>query len=309
MPNQRKGLMNAGAVTAHVAHAQSAVPEGISVQFVGFLQITEKTTERAIDECVAAGIMDAKVYPKGRTTESHNGVAHYEEIFHLVRHAGKVGMRVHFHPEHPSELFDNRDAEWMFLPLMDIFIHETEDTGTVLIWEHGTDARCIPHWEVWAKTGRFFVTITAHHLLDNESSAYGDVRSTYKPPAKREEDRRGLFALIAKADQREYSWVMAGGDDAPHPTWEKHRLGQCACGAYTAPFLLQLYAHALLPYVSVEAFICFINRNAAALYGWEDTGERLNLFKKPFTIPKTYLAGFWMVESFWALRTIEYSIE
>jgi dihydroorotase len=305
MPNTEDGLMNAHQVLAYHAPLPSYVLEGEQVVFLKIVQITEKTTMADIDACVAAGIMDAKVYPKGRTTESHNGVSHYMRILDVVRYAGAKGMRVHFHPEHPSAQYDNRDGEFGFLPLMDIFVNETE---TVLIWEHGTDARCIPFWIEWAKTGRFYVTLTAHHLLANETNTYGDVGAACKPTYKRETDRIGLVELIGK----NYVWVMAGADDAPHPTGKKHRIGPCACGAYTAPFLLQLYAHALEHLFDqgkkgLEIFENFIHWNAEGLYGPlpEIYAE---LTREPFTIPNAYQIGDWTVEPFWAGKKLKFTL-
>jgi len=280
-------------------------PDDKRVHFFKIVQITEKTTKADIDACIAVGIIDAKVYPKGRTTESHNGVSHYMRILEVVRYAGEQGMRIHFHPEHPSTLYDNRDGEFAFLPILDIFINETNAT---IIWEHGTDARCIPHWIEWAKTGRFFLTLTAHHLLANETNTYGDVGSACKPTYKLETDRQGLVWLVEK----DYRWVMAGGDDAPHPKGKKHRIGPCACGAYTAPFLLPLYAHALGHLLEneqgVAVFKNFTNRNASHLYGFPPSGF-VSLLRKPSLIPLCYTVGDWEVEPFWAGRTIDYCLE
>jgi dihydroorotase len=306
MPNTQKGLMTAGQVTAYLAHARQGVPSSQKMCFVGIVQITEKTTKADIDACIDAGILDAKVYPKGRTTQSHNGVAHYGRILDVVRHAGTRGMRAHFHPEHPGP-YDNRDAEFAFLPIVDIFLNETE---TTIFWEHGTDGRCIPHWEEWAKSGRFYVTLTAHHLVENENGAYGDVQATCKPPYKREDDRRALVDLVGKG----HAWVMAGGDDAPHPKERKHVIGPCACGAYTAPFLLPLYAHALGHLLEtpggIKVFTKFTSGIALNIYkASESFYPYVDLVKKSFRIPLSYQIGPWEVEPFWAGREIMYSLE
>ena len=305
MPNTEHGLMKAMQVDPYILHAKSFVPQDTVVRFIPIVQITEATTKADIEACVDAGIMDAKVYPKGRTTQSHNGVSHYARILDIVRYAGERGMRVHFHPEHPSNVYDNRDAEFAFLAIVDMFIHET---GATIVWEHGTDGRCIPHWEAWAETGRFYVTFTGHHLAESENGAYGDVGAACKPPYKTEADRRGLVDLVA----RDYPWVMAGGDDAPHPTGSKHRIGQCACGAYTAPFLMQLYAHALDKLLSTQGgirnFIRFTSENAQQLYGHTSPGLLLKLVRKPFKIPSHYDVGPWEVEPFWAGKEILYSL-
>jgi dihydroorotase len=306
MPNTEKGLMTARQVADYIDEAERSLPVGSTVRFIPIIQITERTEKKDIDACIEQGILDAKIYPKGRTTQSHNGVAHYARIIEIVHYAGKRGMRIHFHPEHPSAQYDNRDAEFAFLPIADLFLNETE---AVIVWEHGTDSRCIPHWEEWAKSGRFYVTLTAHHLVENESGAYGNVQAVCKPSYKREDDRRNLVELVGK----DYLWVMAGGDDAPHPMEKKHVVGPCACGAYTAPFLLPLYAHGLDAVLQrdggLKVFQNFTTFNAMRLYGDRLVIETVELSRKPFKIPLAYQAGGWKIEPFWAGREILYSFD
>ena len=106
-----------------------------------------------------------------------------------------------------------------------------------------------------------------------------------------------------------YDWVMAGGDDAPHPIEDKHRVGPCACGAYTAPFLLALYAHAILGRQNGPwALEKFISTNAEKLYGKLEDKEKFVIKEEPFTIPLMYEAGPWKIEPFWAGRTINYTL-
>lgn len=305
MPNTEKGLTTAEDVVSYIEYARKWVPPGVDVTFIPTVQLTEDTTERGIGECVNLGIRDAKVYPRGRTTKSHLGVEHYGSLIGLIHYAGRNGMRIHFHPEHPSPLYQNRDAEFAFAPLIEMFLQETE---AVLIWEHGTDARCIPHWLEWAKSGRFYVTLTAHHLAASEDEAYGDVQAVCKPPYKTERDREGLIRLVGE----DHRWVMAGGDDAPHPRSRKHKRGPCACGAYTSPFLLPLYAHALdsmLLFKAADTFVNFTSGNAKRLYGFPETESRLiTLERKPTEIPHICQIGPWEVEPFWAGRKIDWKI-
>lgn len=305
MPNTSKGLTTAAAVTEYICQAKRFIYEGSSPFFLPIVMVTEETTKKEIDECVAVGIVDAKIYPRLRTTKSQNGVERYGKLLPLLLHGGACGMKFHFHPEHPSPIFSNRDAEFAFLPIARMFL---EETNAVIIWEHGTDARAIPHWKDMAMSRRFFVTLTAHHLATNEDDTFGDVRATCKPPIKTEEDRRALVELVGEG----HSWVMAGADDAPHPTENKHvHEGRCACGAYTSPFLLLLYAHALgrdklvsnLP--AVQDFLFY---NAMKLHpqlkcttGW------IQIKQEPFQIPLSYDIGPWKVEPFWAGRTLDWS--
>lgn len=302
MPNLEKWLKNAPLVLAYLSLCKSLIPKGRRMRFIPTAVITETTSLRTIDELARKGIKDVKVYPKDRTTNSKEGVRDYWKLLRLVKRCGELGIRVHFHPEHPWMEFDNRVAEFMFLPIVDMFIRAT---NAIIIWEHGTDARCIPFWKEWAKTGRFYVTLTAHHLATDENATFGDVRATCKPPIKTPRDRSDLVKLVME----DHDWVMAGADDAPHPIEKKHTAhGKCACGAYTAPFLLSLYAHALDALLQmrggVRIFKRFIHGNAAKLYKIRIPTMRYVLERKPQTIPDSYKLGPWTVLAFWARQEL-----
>jgi dihydroorotase len=307
MPNTDPELTTAEMVNSYIEESKTFLPARSTVQFIPTVMITEKTSPGMIEDCVEAGIKNAKIYPKNRTTKSENGVVNYINTIPAIRAAGRFGMRCHMHPENPWMRFGNREAEYQFLEIARMLLEETSAT---LIWEHGTDSRCIPFWVEMAKTKRFYVTLTAHHLATTEDKTFGDVRATCKPPIKTEADRTQLVELVGKG----YDWVMAGPDDAPHDVLKKHvHEGQCSCGAYTAPFLLPLYAHTLEHLFKtregVEVFIEFTSRNARKLHGLPATSKLVSLINQAFKIPPVYSLGPWTVEPFWAGQTINWSIE
>jgi dihydroorotase len=308
MPNTKAGLKTADEVTSYIDAAKTHAERlGIGMHFIPTFQLTEATTMAMIDACADAEIMDAKVYPLFRTTQSNLGVSRYGNILTQVRRCGERGIRVHFHPENPSKEFGNRDAEYAFLPIMGIMLQETDAS---VVWEHGTDARCIPHWTEMAKSRRFAVTLTAHHLAANEDGTFGDVFAACKPPIKTEEDRKGLVGLV-KAD---HVWVMAGADDAPHDIAGKHKFeGQCSCGAYTAPYLAALYAHALDDLLldepkGPEIFRRFTSENANAFFNRLNPGEDIVLERAEMEIPGVYRVGSWDVVPFWPKRKLSWRI-
>ncbi|MEX0930332.1 MAG: hypothetical protein WDZ79_01495 [Candidatus Paceibacterota bacterium] len=304
------GLHTAEDVAAYLKHMLETHGMMLTV-LIKIVLITEKTTQADIDACIAAGIHDGKIYPLDRTTGSDKlGVRDYHLLIPIVRHCGKVGMRVHMHPEHPLMDIHSRDAEYEFIAIADMFMRATEDVQTVFVWEHGTDSRCISFWKKWGATGRFYVTLTAHHLASDEDELFGDVRGACKPPVKTRLDRSALCAFVLEG----HSWVMAGLDDAPHDMAAKHpEDGRCVCGAYTAPFGLQLYAHALLSErpskKEIEIFLDFTVHNAEELYGFRAGRNRFELIREPFEIPLYYTAGSWKIPSFWGGRTIKWSLE
>ena len=309
MPNTAEGLKSASQVLDYFDHAaslKSALKVGVNV--FPFLMITEETTVEEIEICVHRGIYHAKVYPRFRTTNSKNGVVQYGRLIPIIKRCGELGMTVHFHPEHPSPIFSNRDAEFAFLPIVRLLLEETQ---AKIFWEHGTDARCIPHWVDMANaSSRFFVTLTAHHLVTTEDRTFGDVRSVCKPPIKLESDRQGLVELIGK----NYPWVMAGGDSAFHPKTAKHvDAGTCSCGAFTSPFLLPLYAHALDDLLQTEegirTFVRFTSGNAGWSFGLRPATKNIKLIREEWKIPLSYEVGDQIGLPFWAGQKINWQIK
>ena len=310
MPNTEEPLTTAKRVLTYIRRAKKRVPRGKKVTFLPIVMLTEDTTYDELIACRQAGIRDGKIYPYLRTTKSEHGVRKWGKMINVVRWCGELGIKVHVHFEHPNPVYINRDAEYLCLPIAELFLEETD---AILIWEHGSDSRCIPAWKKMAKTGRFFVTLTAHHLACNEDEAFGDVRKKCKPPIKTEYDRAALVSLVLE----DHPWVMAGPDDAAHDVNKKQvHVGRCACGDYTSPFLVQLYAHALDPLLYTEiytkrgvaVFNNFISRNARSLHNLPPASRKLKLVRKPFKIPPLYKIGPWKVEPYGAGETIDWSL-
>ncbi len=307
MPNTNAGLLTARQVLAYIAHAKEGVPEGQTVNLIPTILINEDTFTDEIDRCVDNGIINAKVYPRYRTTNSGNGVRHYGRLLSLLKWCGRRRMKLHFHPEHPWMLFNGRDAEFAFLPVADMFLNETD---ACIVWEHGTDGRCVLFWKEMAKSHRFFVTLTAHHLATDEDESFGDVRSVCKPPIKTRCDKEDLVRLV----EEDHLWVMAGGDDAYHDTSKKHpEWGRCACGAFTTGHLLKLYAHTLGRMIRMDGggtiFRRFTSENARRLHGLPGASRKYLLTEEHSTIPLSYRVGEGTGESFWAGRTIDWNIQ
>jgi dihydroorotase len=291
MPNTHPtGLTTTEAVIEYLATAKRLRPPR-SVGNLGifpFIMITEHTTLDEIEHAAASGIKNGKFYPKDRTTNSKDGIRDYLNVFAQVKKCGEVGIMCHFHPEYPWLEIIGRDAEYQFIGIVEMFLRNTEAR---IVWEHGTDGRCVPLWEQFAKDypNRFFVTVTAHHLAFDEDMAHGNVAMTCKPPIKSKVDRWALIELVAK----NHSWVMLGSDSAYHPKHSKHvDKGACACGDFVAPFLAPLCAHALGNVLArsggLEVFENFVSGNARQVHNLLPASRRVSLINEEFTIPLTY---------------------
>jgi dihydroorotase len=311
MGNTQQGLLSADQSAAYRRSCQRLVSAGRKMGFTPTIIINEQTPDYEIDRCADLGIFDGKVLPFERTTHAHYGVRRYIELREKIRRMAKRKMRLHLHPETPDPLIDDNEAEWQFISTVDWML---DDSDVTVIWEHGTDARCIPKWKDWASNyrkdgrSRFWLTLTAHHLATWSSRERGNTGSECNPPYKNRRDCEDLVRLVAE----DLPWVMAGADDAPHDTSKKRKIGRCACGAYTAPYLAALYAHALNDLLLTErglaTFFNFTSRNARKLYNLPDASRMVTLVRQPFRIPDSYPVGPWTVEPFWAGKEIMWSI-
>lgn len=298
MPNLKVPLTTADRLLAYLKAAEAAIPTGRPFTFVPIAYLNEKTTFEMMVEFMKVGAFHFKVYPRYRTTQSEDGVVNYYPIIEIVRRAaiyarevfGKK-LYVHFHPEHPHKDFIGRVAEFVFLVVAEMFLVNTE---AIIVWEHGTDGECIIMWKKFAETGRFFLTITPHHLIENEDTAGGMINALCKPPYRREPDRQALVALIAE----DHPWVMLGPDDAPHDEVAKRPEDGCGCafGAYHAFCLPEVCAHALDPILKKGeqgrvTFQNFTGDNAERNFDLPPTTETITLERRPFRIPMRVSVG------------------
>jgi len=307
-PNTNSPRITEQEVSWYINSAKTFVNPLKPMSFIPFVMLTECTTRAELEKCVATGIRDGKIYPYMRTTKSAHGVHCYSNMIPIVRWCGELGIKVHAHFEHPNSVHPNRDAEYLCLPIAEIFL---ESTKAIIVWEHGSDGRCVRAWKKFANDfpGRFYLMLTAHHLAWDEDSAFGDVRKKCKPPIKTDLDRLQLISLIGE----NHYWVMAGSDAAPHDVENKHaHKGKCSCGDYTAPFLHLLYAHALshlfLTPRGIEIYINFTSRNARSLHKLPRSSRNVILVRKPFTIPPFYKVGDWTVEPPGVGEVLEFQI-
>ncbi len=313
MPNAEGGMDTPDHVIRYNKESESMVPPGQVMNFIPIMLLTENTTERQIDEAVDKGIKDCKILPYLRTTKSEKGVKRYYPMLPKVKHCGRRGMRVHNHFEHPCMVYGDRDAEYICLPVAEMFL----DTGATVFWEHGSDARCIPFWTEMAKTGRFVVTMTPIHINTTEDYVRGNNSGVVRPPIKTADDMHALREFICKG----YDWVINGPDSAYHPTavpeiktlQKMPEFGKCACGAFTAPWILAWYAHALMDHLltlpnGLEIFNNFTSRIPRQSFGRPPPSRTIKLVRRPLIIPIKYQIGPEVAMPFLGGETINWQI-
>lgn len=310
MPNLLPPILRGKQAVRYRRQIKSNVPKKKKLHVIATIKIREDTTPAMIRAAWKAGVRCGKVYPKGRTTHADDGVTNYTKLWPVFREMQKLGMRVLFHPEHPNQVYMDRDAEYAFLEIFRM-IHQAFPK-LLMSWEHLSDGRCIPHLKEMAKSGKVIVTITAHHLLGHEGTFYGDPRGTCRPPFRTEADRVALIQLILEG----FAWVLCGLDDAPHPKEAKlPPKGRCACGAMTLLHAPLLIVTALREFCnfddqeSLDKLIAFTSGNASRIYNIPVSNCTLVIVDRPTKIPLEQNIGGKTVMPFMAGETLTVGYE
>lgn len=316
MPNLLPAILTLEEALKYLQEIYSHIPVEEHEKFIVLVSIklTEASSPEGTLKALEHGILDFKVYPKGRTTNAHDGVINFAALwptFKVLDDFARMSpkkVRVRFHPTHPRLEWDDRDAEYGFLGIFEMI--RQAFPHIYMIWEHLSDGRCIPH--IKAMGENVGATVTAHHPTRNETQVFGDVHGgVCQPPFRTERDRRDVCLYMASGDDH----VYAGLDDAPHDVSKKLvRCGRAACGLYTTEFGILLYAMAFdelgifdLP-DGVERFTKFTSGNMERLCDLPQSKETITLVREPFTIPEEYKMGDTTIIPAMAGETLPWSI-
>ena len=202
------------------------------------LYLTESTTPETIREAKAAGVIAAKLYPAGATTNSASGVTDIRNIYPVLEAMADCGMLLLVHGEVTDADIDIFDREKVFLervlaPTLQAF------PQLKVVLEHITTADSAEF--VRSHTGgNLAATLTPQHLMYNRNHMLvGGVRPHLYclPILKRNKHQLALREAVASGDPR----FFLGTDSAPHARDKKEAACGCA-GCYSAYGAIGLYA-------------------------------------------------------------------
>ena len=286
MPNLRPPVTTAEAAVAYKQRILAAVPAGVDFEPLMTLYLTDNLPPEEIGRAKAAGVVAAKLYPAGATTNSDAGVTQIAHIYKTLDAMQKAGMLLLVHGEvtHPDiDVFD-REAAFIdtclipvrrdFPELKIVFEHITTRDAAQYVAEAG------PHTAA---------TVTAHHLLYNRNAMFtGGLRPHHYclPVLKRELHRK---ALVQAATQGGAHFFL-GTDSAPHAASLKEHASGCA-GCYTAHAALELYAEAFDRAGALDRLEAFASLNGPAFYGLPVNTRRVTLTETTWTPPESYPFG------------------
>jgi dihydroorotase len=199
-----------------------------------------------------------KYYPKGGTTESAAGLQGFKEVSPILNVMQDYGIPLLIHGETPKlngKAVDDFYREKVFM--------ETEMIALVKAFprlhnslEHISTAAAV---DFVFKHENVVATITPQHFLLDRRALYNGLtmeeRSFYydvnkngsypslvcRPILKNEEDNLAIQAAVRRQADEGWEKLYLGSDTAVHPP-EKKYCEQGACGVYSAPIVLELYA-------------------------------------------------------------------
>ncbi|WP_373001828.1 dihydroorotase [Marinobacter sp.] len=244
------------------------------------LYLTESMTPDTILEAKAAGVVAAKLYPAGATTNSDSGVKDIRNIYPVLEAMADCGMLLLVHGEVTDADIDIFDREKVFLervlaPTLEAFPnlkvvleHITTADSAEFVRQHGGD--------------NLGATLTPQHLMYNRNHMLvGGIRPHLYclPILKRNRHQQALRDAVASGDKR----FFLGTDSAPHAKDRKEAACGCA-GCYSAYGAIGLYADIFEELGILDKLEAFASFNGADFYGLPRNTDTITLVREPWTM-------------------------
>ena len=286
MPNLKPPVTTAEQAVAYAQRIKAAVPQGVQFEPLMTLYLTDNLPSQEIQKAKEAGVVAAKLYPAGATTNSDAGVTDIRKTYATLEAMQRAGMLLLVHGEVTSPEIDLFDREAVFIEQQLIPLRR-DFPGLKIVLEHITTREAAQYVaEAGPLTG---ATITAHHLLYNRNALFtGGIRPHYYclPVLKRETHRLALVQAATSGNAR----FFLGTDSAPHPAQLKEHATGCA-GCYTAHAAMELYAEAFHAAGALDKLEAFASFNGADFYGLPRNTGHITLRRESWTPPESFAFG------------------
>jgi dihydroorotase len=286
MPNLKPPVTTAALALAYAERIRAAVPAGMSFEPLMTLYLTDNLPADEIARAKEAGVVAAKLYPAGATTNSDAGVTDIRKTYKTLEAMQRAGMLLLVHGEVTSPDIDLFDREAVFIeqqlePLRRDF------PELKIVMEHITTKEAANYV---AEADRFLgATITAHHLLYNRNAIFtGGIRPHYYclPVLKRETHRLALVDAAISGSAK----FFLGTDSAPHPAHLKEHASGCA-GCYTAHAAIEMYAEAFDNAGALDKLEGFASFFGADFYSLPRNTSQVTLKRESWTPPESFPFG------------------
>lgn len=281
MPNLMPPVTTGEMAMAYRDRILAARPEGSDFEPLMTIYLTDKTTAEDIRLAKAAGVVAAKLYPAGATTNSDAGVSAFDALYPVFEELAKQGILLLVHGEVTQKHIDIFDREKAFIDqYMAAVVARMPDLK--IVFEHITTADAAEF--VMASHANVGATITPQHLLLNRNDMLdGGIKphNYCLPILKRNTHQLGLQAAVKSGSKQ----FFLGTDSAPH---EQHRKeSACGCaGCYSAWSALELYTQLFDDLGALDKLEAFASKNGPDFYGLPRNTDTVTLVKESWQVPE-----------------------
>jgi dihydroorotase len=288
MPNTRpRAILTGKDVMLYrdeIRRVLDGLPNRPSFEPLMTIEIKDNTTPEMVIEARRAGAIAGKVYPRGVTTNSDEGLYDFsaESIAETFRAMQHTGMLLLLHGELDLEETLVTKREEVFLPTLWRLVKNFPDLKIVL--EHVSTRAAVKIVKQLGKN--VAATITAHHLCLtlNDVIGYGiQPHNACNPMPKDFADRDALIKEATSGNPK----FFLGSDTAPH-TRDKKECAKGACGVFTAPVLPILLAEIFEKAGHLNRLEDFTSRFGAEFYDLPLNEDSITLFKREWMVPKQF---------------------
>ncbi|HCY15568.1 MAG: dihydroorotase [Curvibacter sp. GWA2_64_110] len=286
MPNLKPPVTTAQQALDYKRRIQAAVPAGRAFEPLMTLYLTDNLPPDEIKRAREAGVVAAKLYPAGATTNSDAGVTDLRKTYKTLEAMQREGLLLLVHGEVTAPDIDLFDREAVFIE-QQLMPLRRDFPELKIVFEHITTKEAAQY--VQASDGYLGATITAHHLLYNRNAIFtGGIRPHYYclPVLKREVHRQALVAAATSGNPK----FFLGTDSAPHPVHLKEHATGCA-GCYTAHAAIEMYAEAFDLAGALDKLEGFASFHGADFYGLPRNRGTITLRRESWTPPESFPFG------------------
>ena len=305
MPNLVPPVTDATMVLAYKERILAARPEGSTFEPLMTLFLTNQTTREQIIEAKSAGIVAAKMYPAGATTNSAAAVSQLEALYPVFETMQEQGVLLLVHGEVTDSHIDIFDREKVFIDQKLTHIVK-QFPGLKVVFEHITTAEAAQF--VSEASANVAATITPQHLLLNRNDLLvGGVRphNFCLPVLKRSTHQEALRNVVKTGSAK----FFLGTDSAPHAKEAKENACGCA-GCYSAWSAIELYTHVFEELDALDKLEGFASHHGADFYGLPRNEGTITLVREDWVIPEEIiLPNGKPIVPFFAGQTVHWKVK
>jgi dihydroorotase len=281
MPNLVPPITTAAMAKAYKQRILAATPKNSQFQPLMTLYLTNQTSVDEIRQAKQAGILAAKLYPAGATTNSDAAVSGIEALYPIFEEMAAQKMLLLVHGEVTESHVDIFDREKIFI---EQYLEKIVATFPSLkvVMEHITTSDAVEF--VKASSDNVAATITPQHLLLNRNDLLvGGIRphNYCLPVLKRATHQQALRTVVASGSSK----FFLGTDSAPHEKNRKESACGCA-GCYSAWSALEIYTHIFDDLGALDKLEGFASHHGADFYGLARNTGTLTLVKESWKVPE-----------------------